>query len=95
MATLESLAEEYAVIIKKSSNKNKAADNVIHRIINLRYTHNNQPLLEQDTLKLLELLREELLYDKVLHKFPLLEKSDNINYLQLVNYINSQVKGEK
>jgi hypothetical protein len=89
MTTIEDLAREYAVEIKKASNQSEKAAEVIGRINGLVYENsNNTPISEKDKIEIVLHIHINLL-----NVTSIIKSTDNSSYLQLVSYMMQQIRG--
>jgi hypothetical protein len=88
MATLESLAQDYARRLRASGNKYGEAQQIAREIKGITYSSTNASLTPVDRRHLLDQIYAEATGD---YNFINTKSVNNIEYLQLVNYILSQL----
>lgn len=95
MATLNELAEKYAEMLLKSTNKKIVADEIVTNINQLGYSKSKKQLTYADKEELIKKLYYYLNNptSNVLHYLSI-EKSDNKNFLELISYINNKLKDD-
>jgi repressor of nif and glnA expression len=93
---IEYIAQDYAIIFVRSSDKKEAAKEIANRIKNLKYDDGSK-LSEKDINYILQLI-EEFLSRKRIFKYKYggyivtPQAFDNESYLTLIDYILSQIK---
>lgn len=87
MATKDELAREYARRIRNSNDMFREADIIVDEIKNLAHLEPNKPIYVNDKDEIIELIRENFV-----PTLGFLRGTDNRNYLQLVNYMLSQIR---
>lgn len=94
---LEDLSLEYFWRLRDSNNPKKEFDKILSEINNIVYEYSNLPITSIDKLKLINIIIEELEnYFEKSSKYIQLETIQkafsNDNYLELIDYIKSQIK---
>ncbi|MGW6297977.1 hypothetical protein [Peribacillus butanolivorans] len=93
MASIDELAKKYARRLRNLPHIYQA-DRIITEIENLSYSNTNTKISNEDKKRLLDLIHHYLNYPPSDTKlYQILEKSDNKEFLTLINYINSKLTG--
>lgn len=87
MPTKTEMAQKYAERIKAATYKGHETDRIIKEINELTYSETDKPISSLDKKQIIEIIGQNLPSGTILFK-----EGDNRNYLQLVNYMLSQIE---
>jgi len=96
MSSFDKLARNYANRLLNSVDMYLVADEIVREIKNLIYSDTKKKISDDDKRKLINLVHHYLNYppNKKANEFELiLEKSDNKDFLSLINHINDKLTG--
>jgi len=89
MANLQELGEQYAKKLIAAVNKQLTGREIAEEIERLTYSDTKQPLSDYDKKYLIDNI------SSFIKNHYIIKEADNEKYLELVNYIQSNLKGGK
>lgn len=95
MATLESLAQEYANYLRYNRDNPSAATEIINRINSITYTSSGSKISSSDKEELIDLIEKELSPKrKTRDGYLIVESEDSTQLIRLIQMVKSGTSGK-